>query len=326
MRGLVVGKFYPPHNGHHLLIDTANELSDSLDVLIVNSPTYHISAEVRKGWLEKRHPYPDVTFHIIEDIHDEDNSEAWAAHTIDFLGYSPDTVFSSEDYGHNYAQFLGAKHHMVDRARKKIPVSGSQIRKNLYQNWDFLDCATKADLVIRIVIVGAESTGTTTLSKELAKQYKTAWVPEVGRFYAEAIESRNSAWSDTDFKSIAYTQQILENEIAENSHGLIFCDTNATATTLWQKRYLGHCTKEVERIAERDKVDLYIITDCDIPFVQDGTRDGEHIRKDMHRWFVDKISRCPSPFIIVSGTVEDRLRQSATHIDAIIERKSRIGN
>lgn len=325
MRGLVVGKFYPPHNGHHLLIDTASKNCDSLDVLIVDNHEYAIAVENRKKWLQKRHIDPNITFHIIPDINDEDNSKAWAEHTINFLGYSPDTVFSSEDYGSKYAHYLGAKHQMVDRERQAVPISGTKIRNNLLQNWDFLNSATKIDLAIRIVIVGAESTGTTTLAEELAKEYKTAWVPEIGRYYADAINSRNKEWSDGDFKSIAKTQQTLENEIAENSKGLIICDTNATATTLWQKRYLGRSTKKVEEIASKDKVNLYIITDCDIPFVQDGTRDGEHIRKQMHEWFVDKISSGTTPFIIVSGSIEERSKQSIKYINKVIKHASKIG-
>ena len=322
MRGLVIGKFYPPHNGHHFLIDTALKHSDELDVLIVNNPAYYIPVENRRKWIESRHPKAHV--HVIPDIYDEDNSEAWAKHTIAFLGYSPDTVFSSENYGDAYAKFLGAKHHMVDHDRKKVPVSGTKVRGDFLKYWDFLGREVKAALALRIVVVGAESTGTTTLAQALAYEYSTMWVPEVGRFYAEGVQSRNHSWNDEDFASIARTQQVLENEMAANSDGIIVCDTNATATTLWQKRYLGKSTAAVEKIAQKDTVNLYIITGDEIPFVPDSTRDGEHIRHEMHQWFVDRLSNESMPCIVVTGSIKERVIQSKKYIDEAIKQASAI--
>lgn len=306
MRGVVIGKFYPPHLGHNYLIDTAVRNSDQVDVLVVDSPDYHLSAEKRRDWLQAHHP--TATVRIIPDIGKDDDSEAWALHTLRFLGRRPDAVFASMDYAGPWARAMGCKHVEVDTPRINIPISGTEIRKDILKSWRFLSDETKAGLALRIVVVGAESTGTTTLSRDLAAALKVPWVPEVGRYYTESILTTDYQWFDDDFYRIGRLQQHYENEIAARSSGVIVCDTNAVATELWQRRYMGRTTTKMNRIAARDKADLYIITSDEIPFVQDGIRDGEHIRHRMHKWFVSHIKKSGVPYIIVTGTPEERLK------------------
>lgn len=305
MRGLVIGKFYPPHLGHHYLIDTALKNSDEVDVLVVDNPEYRIPAQKRAAWLRARHP--DAHVKIIPDINNDDDSVAWAAHTMQFLGYKPDVVFSSEDYGGPWAHYMGARSVVVDKAREAVPISGTKVREDLLASWQYLSDPVKSGLALRIVIVGAESTGTTTLARDLAEELHVPWVPEVGRYYTESIMTSDYEWFDDDFYRIGRLQQAYENEIAARSKGVIVCDTNAVATELWQQRYMGKTTKEMKTIANHDKADLYIITGDEIPFVQDGIRDGEHIRHRMHQWFVAHINKTGVPYIVVSGTPEERL-------------------
>ena len=321
MRGIVIGKFYPPHLGHNYLIETARAGCDQLTVLVVDNPKYHIPSEKRAAWLKAHHP--EVTVVVIPDINDDDNSVAWAAHTLAFLGYKPDVVYSSESYGEPWAKAMHCKSVLVDLDRTTFPVSGTLVRKDLFTYWQYLSRETKAGLALRIVIVGAESTGTTTLSRDLAEALKVPWVPEVGRYYTESILTSELDWNDEDFYSIGRLQQNYENEIAARSNGVIVCDTNAVATELWQKRYMGKTTEDMRTIAAQDKADLYIITGDEIPFVQDGIRDGEHIRRDMHTWFEEHIAKTGTPFSVVRGSKTDRLKEAVTHARKMIaDRKS----
>ncbi len=308
MRGVVIGKFYPPHKGHNYLIDTALKNSDEVDVLVVDNPAYKIAAEKRAEWLRARHPGADVR--IIPDIYDDDNSPAWALHTLKFLGYRPDVVYSSEAYGKPWAEAMGCKWVNVDISRHTVPISGTKVRQDMLKSWNYLSDETKAGLALRIVIVGAESTGTTTLSRDLAEALNVPWVPEVGRYYTESILTTNYEWFDDDFYRIGRLQQAYENEMAARSNGVLVCDTNAVATELWQRRYMGRTTAEMRRIAARDKADLYIITGDEIPFVQDGIRDGEHLRHRMHRWFITHIKKTGVPYIVVTGSKQQRLNAS----------------
>lgn len=308
MRGIVIGKFYPPHRGHNYLIDTAQAQCQSVDVLVVDNPSYKISSQLRSNWLRASHP--DANIQIIPDIYDDDNSEAWGQHTMDFLGYQPDVVFSSEPYGKTWANAMGCTYVDVDIERATVPISGTKVRQDILASWQYLSEPVRSGLAIRIVVIGAESTGTTTLSRDLARSLSAPWVPEIGRSYTESILPAGYEWENEDFHRIGRLQQAYENEIAARSNGIVVCDTNATATVVWQRRYMGQSDKTMHDIAAADTVDLYIITGDDIPFVQDGTRDGEHIRHDMHQWFIQYIQKTGVPYIVVTGSRQSRLTEA----------------
>lgn len=319
-RGLVIGKFYPFHNGHKYLIETALEHSKTLTVIICQTDRYKIPAEIRAGWLKKTFPKIDIKIlnHGPEmDSNSTDISKSWADLTVRFLGYAPDAVFSSEPYGIPYAKFMDSKHYMVDLERKKIPISATEIRSDLNKHWQFLPGSTKEYFVKKIVVLGAESTGTTTLAQDLAKYYQTVWTPEYGRMYYEGkmFSDNSSSWNTAEFIHIANSQNSLEDTLVTKANKLIICDTDAFATTLWHERYMGKISKKLDNCVKKTKPQLYILTDIDIPFVQDGTRDGEHIRSWMHQRFVDKLKENNLNYIIVSGNKQDRLAKSVLAIE-----------
>ena len=317
MRGIVIGKFYPPHLGHNYLIDTALKNCDDVDVLVVDNPAYAIPAVKRKEWLLARHPKAHIQ--IVPDIHNDDDSELWATHTINFLGYRPDIVFSSEEYGKPWAEAMGCQHVTVDIDRKTVPISGTLVRQDLLQSWHYLSDETKAGLALRVVVLGAESTGTTTLAHDLAAALNVPWVPEVGRYYTESIATSQKPWQEDDFHQIARLQQSYESAIAARCEGVIVCDTNSLATELWQRRYTGDVTRTMKMLGEQAEADLYIITGDEIPFVQDGFRDDEHIRHDMHNWFVERIKKTGTRYIIVRGTPKQRLAAALSASHAMIQ-------
>ena len=157
----------------------------------------------------------------------------------------------------------------------------------------------------RVVITGAESTGTTTLARALASRLGTVWVPEAGRAVSEArgIPAR---WSDEDFAVIARRQQRDEDRAARVSGPVLVCDTDALATCVWQERYMGRSTGAVERLAASRSYTLSVLTSDDIPFVQDGLRDGEHLRAWMTQRFRERLQ---PPWIEVRGSVAERVEQ-----------------
>jgi HTH-type transcriptional repressor of NAD biosynthesis genes len=318
----VIGKFYPLHKGHSHLINFANQRVDQLDVLVCDSPEYSIKATKRATWI--KHLHQDVNVRIIKDIGKDDDSPAWAKHTIKFLGYSPDVVFSSEDYGISYARCMNSEHVMVDKERVQIPICATRIREDVLKEWDYLDPIVRSNFTIRTCVLGAESTGTTTLSKALAKHYKTAWVPEYGRYYTESLNDPYHIWRSQEFVHIAKIQQTMENQLAGYTNGLLICDTNAFATNIWHERYMGQKSKEVKMVANNDKVDLYILTGDEIPFEQDSIRDGEHIRHDMHKRFEQELKKLDTPYLLVRGDIQSRLIESINEIDKLTRKKVKI--
>jgi HTH-type transcriptional regulator, transcriptional repressor of NAD biosynthesis genes len=319
-RGLVIGKFYPPHRGHKFLIESALRVVDHLDVVICVPADQAISGALRQRWLQEIHPSANVL--QVEDIGQDDDSEVWAAYTEEILGQAPDIVFTSEDYGDAYARFLGCRHVLVDRARHKVPISGTKIRSNPLAYWSFMEPCVRAHYVRRVCVVGAESTGTTTLAQDLAKHYETVWVPEYGHEYCEKLASagvnlRDYCWNSSEFTTIARTQVELNRKMARDANRFLICDTDALATSIWHERYMGSRSSEVEEIAASNSPHLYILTDCDIPFVQDGLRDGESIRRWMTDRFEQELIGRGLPWIKVSGTQEHRIDSAIQRIASL---------
>jgi NadR type nicotinamide-nucleotide adenylyltransferase len=316
--GLVIGKFYPPHRGHKYLIDTAASQVDHLVVLVCDDPTQSIPAALRADWLHEIHPTVEVQ--IIPDTVADDDSAGWADYTRRWLGYTPDVVFTSEDYGTRYAFYLGCQHVSVDRERRHVPISGTAVRSNPLAQWDYLEPCVRAYFAKRICVLGAESTGTTTMAQALAEHYQTVWVPEYGREYwvEFALHVSNYTWNTAEFVHIATRQCQIEDEAARTANRLLICDTDAFATSIWHERYLGTRSPEVEAIAVERTYTLTLLTDVDIPFTQDGTRDGEHIRHAMHERFRARLAEVGRPYVLLSGTHEQRLATATAAIDALL--------
>lgn len=317
-RGLVIGKFYPPHRGHKFLIDTAQSQVDHLIVLLCDRTDQLIPADRRAAWLREIHPLVEVR--VISDIVPDDDSLGWASYTRRVLGYVPDLVFTSEGYGDAFAHFLGCRHVLVDQARTRVACSGTAVRADPFGHWECLEPCVRAHFVRRVALIGAESTGTTTMAQALAMHYETQWVPEFGREYSEAkmLRANDTRWRTEEFVHIAAEQCAREEAAARQANRLLFCDSPAFATSLWHERYLGALSPAVEALAEPHHYALTLLTDADIPFVQDGTRDGEHIRHGMHQRFMDWLNARGRPFALLSGPHEQRLRRAVSLIDDVL--------
>lgn len=170
----------------------------------------------------------------------------------------------------------------------------------------------------RVVIVGAESTGKTTLAMALAEHYRTTWVPEFGRLYTEARRPCGELWRSDEFIFIATEQLRMEDALERLANRVLICDTDAFATAIWHERYLGRPSPEVLAVAAGRTCDLYVLTDVDTPFVPDDIRDGESFRDWMHKRFQDELSRLGVPLLFVSGPHERRLTAAVGRIDSLL--------
>ena len=167
--------------------------------------------------------------------------------------------------------------------------------------------------VKRMIVTGAESTGSTTLSEALAHEMGCEWVPEYGREYTALRAGGPPApWHDDEFTLIAERQNALENEAAARSKtGWLVCDTDALATVIWQERYMGRATAPVLAAAAAQIAPyVRILTGDEIPFVDDGQRDGAHIRHAMQDRFRQALAGPEGggvPWTEVRGSVAERL-------------------
>ena len=319
-RGLIVGKFYPPHRGHKHLIDTARAQVDELFVIVCGREGESPAGELRAVWVQEIHPDARVLY--IDDTYDAQDSRVWAENSLRLIGRAPDVVFTSEDYGDEFARHLGCRHVQVDKPRAAVPVSGTRVREDPLGCWAFLEPPVRGFYAARVCVVGAESTGKTTLAQDLARHFGTVWVPEYGREYSERKLAAEGGYQfrTEEFAHIAARQCELEEEAARRANKILICDTDAFATSVWHRRYMGARSPEVEAIVARhQRPDLYLLTDIATPFVQDGTRDGEHVRAWMHEVFVAELCAQRRPYRPVSGTRGERWGQAVGYIEELLK-------
>lgn len=315
--GATIGKFNPFHLGHHHLITEAKGRVDHLAVLSCSRDDQDIPGAVRAGWIREMHP--DVTvYEVVDDL--PEGPEPWARRTIEVLGRAPDLVFTSESYGAEYAALMGARHVAVDESRIRFSISGRDLRADLAGYWGMLTPPAKAYFARRVSVVGVESSGTTTLAQALAAHYQTVCVPEYGRWYWEGRRHIRdvAVWSTDEFVRIATRQGEIEDDLARLANRLVLCDTDALATHVWHRRFVGGYSEAVAAVADGRRYDLYIVTLPDFPFVQDGTREGEHIRDEMHEWFIEVLTSKGRPHIVVGGSQDDRLGAAVSAIDPLL--------
>ena len=319
--GIVVGRFCPPHAGHDLVIEAALSGCERVTVVLLGRSDEPIPVALRHAWLEELHPGARVVSGVCDLPPDYDDPDCLARHEaaiVAAVGEPFDTVVSSERYGAELARRRGCRHLMVDRERRAVPVSATAVRADPAAHWAYLRAPVRAYLTRRVAVVGAESTGTTTLARALAAHYGTEWVPEHGRAVSEERLAAGTfgLWSDADFLAIARRQQADEDAAARRAGPVLVCDTDALATCIWQERYRGRSTRGVEAVAAARAYDLYILTGDDVPFAQDGVRDGEHLRAWMTRRFRARLAARPEPVLEVSGPQKRRLAAAIAAIDA----------
>ena len=195
------------------------------------------------------------------------------------------------------------------------PVPGGEqaeaARRDPVSAWSVLHPVVQGALTTRVCVVGAESTGKTTLVRAMSERHGTKGVGEYGRDYtiAKKDAGTNDHWTTEDFVRIAEEQQRLEDEAAIGAGPLFFCDTDAMTTALWHERYQGSSSKVVDRLGRMRTYDLFVLCDTDIPWERDAIRLGADTRSVMHRRFIDVLSiQRREPWILVSGSVEQRMK------------------
>jgi HTH-type transcriptional regulator, transcriptional repressor of NAD biosynthesis genes len=313
---VVIGKFYPPHRGHHYLIDIALARSRQVTVIVCARADDTIPGELRRRWLQEVHPAATVM--LVDDEYDPHDSALWAALTIRWLGHVPDAAFTSEEYGERWAGLMGCAHVLVDQARITVPCSGTMIRADPAGQWHCLEPPVRAWFARRVCILGAESTGTTTLADALAQHYRTIVVGEYGReYFIRKMQRGDATWTSDEFVHIAEEQSAREERAAREANRILICDTNAYATRFWHRRYTGRDDERVDAATVPPRCALYVLTGDEIPFVQDGFRDGEHVRHVMHRWFEEALRAQPVPWLVVRGPHATRMAQAIAAIDGL---------
>jgi len=174
---------------------------------------------------------------------------------------------------------------------------------------------------IKVVLFGPESTGKTTLAKQLAQHYSSLWVPEFSRTYAEEKLKQGVLLTKNDVHPIAIGQMELENSFSEKSKGILFYDTNLLETKVYAEYiYDGYWPDVLKESIAKNQYDLYFLTDIDIPWEYDSVRSSENDRKNMFDRFKNELDAHKLPYVILSGNKESRLNKAIEHVDLLLKK------
>jgi len=174
--------------------------------------------------------------------------------------------------------------------------------------------------IMRVVLYGPESTGKTTLAKQLASHYNTQWVPEYMRTFLEKkiMDPGEEIVAYKELETIAKGQIESENTLSKTANKLLFCDTNLLELEVYAEHYFKRCPETISTYARKNKYELYILTYIDVPWEVDAFRDRPENRKDMFALFKQKLIDYNLPYIIVKGNEKERLDYAISYINKLL--------
>ena len=176
---------------------------------------------------------------------------------------------------------------------------------------------------IKVVLYGPESTGKSTLSRQLARYYNSIWVPEYAREYLQnKWNNERKTCEPDDLIPIAKGQMKLENELAKKTNSVLICDTDLLETKVYSEAYyLGSCDPILEKYALENTYDIYFLTYIDTPWEADDLRDKPDERLRMFKAFEDTLIKYNRPYVLLKGNKKDRLEKAVKHIDELLKNK-----
>lgn len=178
--------------------------------------------------------------------------------------------------------------------------------------------------VLKVVLFGPESSGKTTLSRQLSEYYQAPWVPEYAReFLQSKYDSTKETCTYKDLIFIAQGQIRLENEAVKKAKlmgsDLIICDTDLLETSVYSAVYFdGKIDPVLQEAVANNTYDLYLLTYIDTPWEPDDLRDKPNERQEMFEVFESKLVENSLPFITLKGDKETRFVAAKKRIDELL--------
>lgn len=289
--GFYGGKFFPLHKGHLDLMIKASCMVDKLYVIMFHDEqserilcegnTLQRKAKInyeemkprrRMEWISKA--LKDIDNVVIKEISKGYGSwEDEAVQVREIIGRNPDVIFSSEPTYDSIFKSLypGVEHIIFDR--ELIPISATKIRlEGVYKHWNYLPKPVQESFIKKVAIIGTESTGKSTLTRNLAKIYNTEYVEEYGRTICEEFNGCDGILPDEIYPTIAYGHKMKEYELTKKANKVLFIDSEAVITQYYSELYNGINQPVLDEIAKNQNYDLYLFLEPDVKWVDDGLR------------------------------------------------------
>ncbi|MCE3075123.1 AAA family ATPase [Chryseobacterium gwangjuense] len=328
MKGFVFGKFYPFHVGHQKMIEFALE-KGSVSVLVCAEENEKIDGNIRKQWIKDTFPnnknlkvkvfkYSEKNFPNTS-VSDWDVSKRWSEVFNEYFK-EENFLVTSEEYGEMLSMIMDIEHFMFDENRENIQISASEIRENIFKNWEYLPPSVQRYFAIKIVFLGAESTGKTVMTNKLSEYFKANKVSEAGR---DVIQ--NSKKFEFEDLEKVYTEHA--DQIEKVNHGesfLTLIDTDVHITKSYAEFIFGRKLIVPEEITEKNKADLYLYSTKDAEYIQDGTRLDLEERNTLDESHRKVLKENKIDFLEISGTWEERENMAIDCIEKLILEKKNV--
>ncbi len=335
--GFIGGKFLPLHQGHVFAIMQAATQVEKLYVILsysVKRDNYlcqkdgckYIPHQQRLSWLRKLTAnFDHIQVIAIEDT-DSDDDYNWENGTKKIkkaINEPIDVIFGSEkEYTDIFAKlYPSASYVLIDEKREIIPISATQIRKNIFDNWNYLPQIVRPFFIKKVMIVGTESCGKTTLVQSLALLYNTYAVFEYGREHIITIGGVDCLQED-DYIQIAITQKKLEYGAIQKANKVLFCDTESIVTKYYAQLYTHvRDTTLFEKLAQVNSYDLWLFLEPDVKWVNDGWREhGEKTTREKNSQLLkNMLQKQNIVFHTIKGTYNQRLEKAKKLVDKVLQ-------
>lgn len=328
--GIYGGSFNPLHQGHVACILRAACLCRRLIVIISSGKNRgEVDARVRYRWIYQLTKHlGNVDIFILEDdapTKAEYTEELWLADAQkvkDYAAQPIDAVFCGSDYG---ADSIWARCYPQAEivVFERSGISSTALRADLCGNWDSLADVAKPYYVRKVLLIGCESTGKSTLTINLAHYYNTNYLEEVGREIS-ARSGTDMLMLPEDFTDILLAHKLKEREAVQHSRMVLFEDTDCLITRFFIDFLEGEDRERnatlADAIAGLNNYDLVLFLMPDVEFVQDGDR-SEVIAADREKYsrqIQQLYSSRGFEFEVIGGDYLERFEQAVKLVDRML--------
>lgn len=275
----------------------------AMQVAFTNYPYVYIEG------LEHNLPdYPEQFEGTVEEFDQkwvEKINEHLAEHIPDFEGLDKgDFLIASDIYGARFANNLGVGFAPFDPNRELVKISGTKIRRDPFNNFQYIAPYLRNDMQRTITIFGAESTGKTTMTRKLADRYNAPYTFEWARPYLESLPSPEV--TDERMRMIVRGQEALQvSARSQNYAPFIFQDTDLFSTLGYYRIYKGGTPEDIGICLEaaiNNQSSFYILMNSDIRFTPDPLRYGVTKRESNDKFWMNILEEFKLPYHYVEAT------------------------
>lgn len=328
--GLYGGSFNPLHLGHvDCIYQAAGQCETLYIALSIGTQRDEIDPRLRYRWLYQ------VTKHLsnVRLLTVSDDCPDKASYTLEkaledcakirqAIGQPIDAVFCGSDYGPDSFWRIGYPgSDLITLPRSDI--SSTLIRQDPMAHWDWLPRVVQPHYVRRVLLVGGESAGKSTLTIHLANRFGTNYVEEAGRDIS-LRSGTDEMMLAQDFEEILLTHRLNVIRAAESSHRLLFIDTDALITQFYLHFLEQDAPERLLQLSEAidslSSYDLILFLEPDVAFVQDGTR-SETIHQDREKYseqIREIFRRHGRRFVSISGDYQQRYLQAVHEVEKLL--------